>query len=205
MVKNAVESTEVEEFEPVAPILSYDQDVGHWDDEESLKQYVIDNTVGLKTGHDNKARYYIVRAPNYIVRHAAINQVISNKDDDKNGNNPNLITAIFTIYLYRSDRGEQKRRFIIGVTDRIDDKRKFYGLTGGLRQIKARILADETRFKNVLHSAVQAAQQWGITLDKFSNQIGLNRREYVRPTDATGQNAPSFGGYTDVEGEATDW
>ena len=199
MVKNAVENViepTTVEYDPVAPLEVYASDVANWDEQEALKEYVLRNTVGLKTGHNNKARYYIVRAPQHIVKNAAINQHTSNEDD--------LITSIFTFYLYRSDREMQKKRYTIGVTSRIDGQRKFYSLTGGLRQIKALVLAQETRFKSVLHSAIQAAAQWGITDDTFSNQLGVNRREYTRPTVDTGSNSAFFAGY-DVEGEATDW
>ena len=196
MVKNDVETLETVIHEPIAPLEVYASDVANWDEQDALKEYVLSNTIGLKTGHDNKARYYIVRAPQHIVVNAAINQHQSNDAE--------LVTSIFTFYLYRSDRELQKKRYTIGVTSRIDGKRKFYSLTGGLRQVKTRLLADETRFKSVLHAAILAANQWGITDDTFSNQLGVNRREYTRPTVDTGVNSPFFAGY-DVQGESTDW
>ena len=200
MVKNAVKENVIEpttvEFEPIAPLEVYASDVANWDEQDALKEYVVNNTIGLKTGHNNKARYYVVRAPQHIVKNAAINQFVSDEND--------LVTSIFTFYLYRSDKELQKKRYTIGVTNRLDGKRKFYSLTGGLRQVKTRLLADETRFKSVLHAAIQAAAQWGITDDTFSNQLGVNRREYTRPTVDTGSNSAFFAGY-DVEGEETDW
>ena len=199
MVKNAEENViepNTVAHDPVAPLEVYASDVANWDEQDALKEYVVNNTVGLKTGHNNKARYYVVRAPQHIVVNAAINQHTSSDAE--------LVTSIFTFYLYRSDKELQKKRYTIGVTSRIDGKRKFYSLTGGLRQVKTRLLADETRFKSVLHAAIQAAAQWGITDDTFSNQLGINRREYTRPTVDTGSNSAFFAGY-DVEGEATDW
>ena len=199
MVKNAVENViepAMAAHDPIAPLEVYASDVANWDEQDALKEYVVNNTIGLKTGHDNKARYYVVRAPQHIVINAAVNQHQSNDAE--------LVTSIFTFYLYRSDKELQKKRYTIGVTSRIDGKRKFYSLTGGLRQVKTRLLADETRFKSVLHAAIQAANQWGITDDTFSNQLGVNRREYTRPTTETGVNSAFFAGY-DVEGETTDW
>ena len=205
MVKNAVEIVVEPVVEPVVAIDDYTTDERHWDDWELHQEYVINNTVGLKTGHNNKARYYVVRAPQTVVKTAYVNQYISHKNDDENGDNPALVTSIFTFYLYRPIKGMQKRRYVIGVTDRIDSQRTFYSLTGSLRQIRALVPDDEARFKRVLNVAVTAAEQWGITSEQFSNQLGLNRKEYTRlTTDATGQNSPNFAGY-DVVSEDTNW
>ncbi len=204
MTKDAVENVVTIE-EPIVAIDDYTTDERHWDDWELHKEYIINNTVGLKTGHNNKARYYVVRAPQSVVKTAYVNSYISHKNDDEDGNNPALVTSIFTFYLYRPSKGMQKRRYVIGVTDRIDDQRTFYSLTGSLRQIRVLVDDDEARFKRVLNVAVTAAEQWGITGDQFSNQLGLNRKEYMRlVTDVTGQNSPHFAGY-DVESELTNW
>jgi hypothetical protein len=168
-------------------------DNSNWDELVAHKDWIDNNTVGLKTGHNNKSTYLVTRVPASVVKNAVCNQA--------HGDTP--IDTIFTICMrrVRNDVVETKKFFTIGYGRATNGKRTAYQLTGSMafNAIKGAYtvdVADMNRFRNVINTAAQSAQKQG-TLDseQFSNVLGrakstdkalIERKKRFEVVDLTG-------------------
>ncbi len=166
----------VDEVIDSVPIAVYSEHMEDWDDSIAHKDFILNNTVGLKTGHNGKARYLVTRAPNSVVKHAHCNQMAIERD---------LITAVFTIKLSSPSKDRVRKLYTIGYGPLENGSRECYTLTGGLRRTKdnAFVLSEQDTFHSIVDIAANNAAIEGITDSVFSNPMGR-----VKPDIATNAN-----------------
>ena len=150
--------------------ISYEFDVERWNEQDIHKEYVQNNTVGLKVGHGSKSRRYITRTPANVVKNARCNSLETNRDK--------LIVQIFILELFRNSKRELRRTAIMGYTARVDGKRESYLLTSGYNKLTTYDDNERLRCIAVVDEAHTAAHK--LTDSVFSNQLGRNKRDYVR-------------------------
>ena len=182
------QDTAVENITPkTASELSYEFGVIRWAEQDEHKAYIASNTIGLKVGNKNRSRLYVVRAPLKVVRNAKCNQHES--DDSK------LIVQIFILELFRHSQEELRRQCILGVTPLVNGEREFYLLTGSYSKMHHYDDNERLRAKALVTEAHIEARLNGYSPTVFTNQLGRNKRDYIRGTASvakTGTNSPHY-------------
>lgn len=149
----------------------YSRHMVEWDESDAHKLYIAENTVGLKTGHNGKARYYVTRAPRAVVKNAHCNQYVPTTGPHADNG---LIVAIFTVKLESPSKDRIRKLYTIGYGPVVSDSRECYTLTGGLRRVKdnAFVLSEQDDFHALIEQASENAAIEGITEERFSNVLG---------------------------------
>lgn len=165
-VVNEVEITiPQQEVKDTVSIAVYSEHMADWDESDAHKVFIANNTIGLKTGHDNKARYYVTRAPLAVVTHAHCNQFAIERE---------LIVTIFTVKLESPDKERIRKLYTLGYGAVINGSRECYTLTGGLRRTRDNtfVLSEQDTFHDIVNMAADNAAIEGITDEVFSNALG---------------------------------